>query len=137
AKLRVLLIEGRSDWRNLKEAEPIQGHHVLTLPFAERRRGVEMKLIMDNGANPERKPDVALIGLVAKAYRWFDLLATGEVAMMEALAARENADMNEISRVLPLAFLAPDVVETIVAGKQPVDLTLMKLKRLSVLPYLW
>ena len=96
-----------------------------------------MKLVMDNGADPERKPDMALIGLIAKAHRWFDLLATGEVAMMEALAARENADMNEISRVLPLAFLAPDVVEMIVAGRQPVDLTLMKLKRLSHLPLHW
>ena len=82
-----------------------------------------MKLVMENGTEPERKADMALIGLIAKAYRWFDLLATGEVVMMEVLAARENADMNEISRVLPLAFLAPDVVETIVAGKQPVDLT--------------
>lgn len=38
-----------------------------------------------------------------------DMLATGEVAMMDALAARENTEMNEISRILPLAFLAPDM----------------------------
>jgi hypothetical protein len=37
------------------------------------------------------------------------MLATGEVAMMDALAARENTEMNEISRILPLAFLAPDM----------------------------
>ena len=57
--------------------------------------------------------------------------------MMEALAARENTEMNEISRILPLAFLAPDIVEIIAAGKQRVHLTLIKLKRLSLLPLAW
>ena len=62
---------------------------------------------------------------------------TGEVAMMEALAARENTETNEISRILPLAFLAPDIVEIIAAGKHRVHLTLIKLKRLSLLPLAW
>ena len=65
------------------------------------------------------------------------MLATGEVDTMEKLAVRENGDVNEISRVLQLAFLAPEIVEIIVQGKQPVELTLMKLKRISHLPLDW
>jgi site-specific DNA recombinase len=136
-RLRGLLFEGRSNSRELKQAEFSTPLHVLDVAFALRRRGVEAKLVMDNGAQPDRKPDMPLVGLIAKAHRWFDRLAAGEVGSMEELAACENADPADISRILPLAFLAPDLVEMIVTGKQPVDFTLMKLKRISQLPIRW
>ena len=41
-----------------------------------------------------------------------------------------------IARVLPLAFLAPDLVEMILAGQQPATLTLSKLLD-ARLPYAW
>ena len=45
--------------------------------------------------------------------------------------------MARISRVLPLAFLAPDIIEAIVHGRQPVCLTARYLKRLKPLPTSW
>ena len=39
--------------------------------------------------------------------------------------------------MLPLAFLAPDIVEAIVQGRQPVALTARYLKRLKPLPASW
>lgn len=46
-------------------------------------------------------------------------------------------DRIEISRFLPLALFAPDIVEAILAGTQPVDLTIKKLRRIPALPYAW
>jgi len=42
-----------------------------------------------------------------------------------------------MSRFLPLAFLAPDIVEAILAGKHPIELTAEKLKRIGMLPFAW
>jgi hypothetical protein len=49
---------------------------------------------------------------------------------------REGADVADVSRSLQLAFLAPDLVETILDGTQPVALTSEQLKRAG-LPLLW
>jgi hypothetical protein len=38
---------------------------------------------------------------------------------------------------LPLAFLSPKIVSTIITGNQPVELTAHRLSRLSDLPLAW
>jgi site-specific DNA recombinase len=37
----------------------------------------------------------------------------------------------------PLAFLAPEIVEAILEGRQPITLTLRELKRFGTLPNRW
>jgi hypothetical protein len=59
------------------------------------------------------------------------------VRSIKQLAARHQVDKGDVSRILPLAFLAPDIVEAILNGRQPVDLTAYRLKRLCDLPHLW
>ena len=110
---------------------------VIHLPLRLKRRGVEAKMVVGGDAEPVSKPDAALIALIAKAHRWCDRMTDGSTASITELAVRENEDRNEISRHLPLAFLAPDIVERILKGLQPVDLTVEKLRRLGSLPYRW
>ena len=55
---------------------------------------------------------------------------------MLELAARHNVDRSHISRILPLAFLAPDIVNAIIEGRTDPDLTLSRIKRLK-LPASW
>ena len=50
---------------------------------------------------------------------------------------QQNVPASEISRLLPLAFLAPDIVEAIMAGRQPPELTARHLKRFDNLPLDW
>jgi site-specific DNA recombinase len=49
----------------------------------------------------------------------------------------EGLDPAEISRLLPLACLSPDIVEAILGGHQPANLTVERLKRLPDLPVEW
>ena len=64
-------------------------------------------------------------------------LQSGAAATVAEIAMAEVLDDGEISRVLPLAFLAPDIVQTILEGRQPLNLTARDLKRLKPLPTSW
>ncbi len=48
-----------------------------------------------------------------------------------------KAPANEISRVLPIAFLAHDITKAILLGTHPVGLNAERLKRMSKLPACW
>ncbi len=109
----------------------------IELPVTFKRRGVEMKLIINGQSDKPSKPDPALINVVTSAQRWFAQLKSGEVRSIKDLAARHSVDKGDVSRILPLAFLAPDIVEAILDGKHPVDLTAYRLKRIRSLPYDW
>ncbi len=81
--------------------------------------------------------DDNLIALVARTRQWFDRIAKGEVTSVREIARQEDIDEGDVSRFLPLAFLAPDTVQAILAGKQPPELTAERLKRLRFLPHGW
>ncbi len=95
------------------------------------------KLVIRSSADDAKSPDLNLIGLIARAHRWLDDLATGKMLSVREIARRDTLDEGDVSGFLPLAFLAPDIVEAILAGKQPVELTAEKLKRFGSLPYAW
>jgi hypothetical protein len=65
----------------------------------------------------KRRNKRALLRAVARAYCWFDDLVRGR-SMVE-IARRNRVGKQYVSRLVRLAFLAPEVVELIVAGRQP------------------
>lgn len=109
----------------------------LNIPTQLRRRGVETKLIIESKNRGRREPDSSLITAVAQAHTWWDDLTTGKILSIKDLVARDKIDSGDLSRTLALAFLAPDIVEAILDGRQPVTLTTTRLKRIGVLPLDW
>jgi len=107
------------------------------IPMHMKRRGVEARIIVESGAGVPVKADPILLKEVARARRCFDALVSGAVRSVDALAAIEGVSDRYISSLLPLAFLAPDIVEAIVGGTQPVDLTAKMLIRRIDLPTAW
>jgi site-specific DNA recombinase len=104
------------------------------IPVQVRRRGVEAKLIIASSQGRATLPDERLIAVIADAHRWIEELARGTARSVRDLARRHGRDAGEVSRTLPLAFLAPDVIEAIVGGRQPIELTPRRLKRSTVPP---
>lgn len=110
---------------------------VIQREVALRRRGVERRIVLVDGMQTNRQSDPSLCKLIALARNWFNELSSGEMESVDAIAARENRDGSDISRVLQLAFLAPDIVEAILAGRQPIHLNSRALTRLGTLPSDW
>jgi hypothetical protein len=81
-------------------------------------------------------PDPKLVALLADAHSWIDELTKGRVTSIRELARRRGRDKGEVSRTLPLAFLDPDIIEAVLDGRHPVELTPYRLKRLT-LPSGW
>tara|TARA_R110002167_G_scaffold201021_2_gene404452 strand:- start:310 stop:570 length:261 start_codon:yes stop_codon:yes gene_type:complete len=75
--------------------------------------------------------------LIATARNWFDQLASGDAGSVKEIAEREKVFDTEITRILPLAFLAPSIIENILNGRQPETLTVKSLKRINPLPTDW
>ena len=109
---------------------------ILDTPMSIRRRGVESKFIL-SGSTPEPAHDDGLIKLIADSHKWFAHITAGDAATVREVANLAAVDLGDVSRFLPLAFLAPDIVEAILNGRQPVELTAERLKRLKSLPKTW
>lgn len=108
----------------------------LKIAIKLQRKGVEAKLVIA-GQTKYRQPDAELCRLIAKGRYWFDLLASGKVKSVKEIAIKEEIFDTEVTRVLPLAFLAPEIVKDILEGRQPESLTVKGLARLNPLPTDW
>jgi hypothetical protein len=109
----------------------------LDLPVTLKRRGVEMKLVITDERERTPTPDPKLILAIAQGRHWFTEIKHGNVRSVRALAKTHSVDQGDVSRILPFALLAPNIVEAILAGRQPVELTVSRLKRIGDLPVSW
>ncbi|HEU5048588.1 MAG TPA: recombinase family protein [Rickettsiales bacterium] len=109
---------------------------IRSVPMQMKRRGHEMRLVI--GAEQfATNHDPILIKTIAQAYSWFNQLISGEATSIAAIAKEKNVSEGYIGNILPLAFLAPDIVEIIIAGKQPTDLSADALVKTIKLPVAW
>jgi site-specific DNA recombinase len=108
---------------------------VRDIPMRMKRRGIEMRLII-NGTGPVRV-DKTLLKTLVRAHKWFNDLATGRMKNMAEIASKEGVDKSYVSRVVNLAFLAPNIIESIIEGHQPADFNVEKLTKRTDLPLEW
>ncbi|MCB1464449.1 MAG: recombinase family protein [Nitratireductor sp.] len=107
------------------------------LPIQLRRRGVEARLVLTDAQHPATNADSNLIRLLGQAHFLANQLTSGKSQSITELAKSTGSDAGEISRILPLAFLAPDIVRGILDGNQPIEMTAKRLSRLDHLPITW
>jgi site-specific DNA recombinase len=110
---------------------------VRSFPMQLKRRGVELRLIVGDHNRSAATVDLPLLKAIARAHRWFDEISTGKASSLAEIAAREGLAVRYVGRVIRLAFLAPDIVESVVEGRQPPSLTAEALTRHIELPLEW
>ncbi|MBZ9939211.1 hypothetical protein LB518_23140 [Mesorhizobium sp. BR1-1-16] len=108
----------------------------LTVPIVCKRAGHELRLIVP-GRTAAAVPDQSLARILARASRLFDRLNSDPELTAAELARNEGLNKSYVSRLVRLAFLAPDIVTAILDGRQPITLTANKLMADTRLPIDW
>jgi len=104
-------------------------------PMRIQRRSNEIRLVLD-GNNANAEIDTVLARSVAQAHVWAEELFSGKVSSLSQLAKRDNVSEGYLKKIMPLAFLTPDIVTSIMAGNQPAELSKQKMVG-SELPLTW
>ena len=101
------------------------------VPMTFRKRGGRKQVIAPDGhpswAPPRARIDNTMIKALARAFRWRRLLEAGRFGTIKEIAAAEKINESYVSRVLRLTLLAPEIVEMILNGRQPTEMTLLML----------
>src|ERR1700726_488633 len=111
---------------------------LLSIPVRLRRAGREIRMVID-GTDPfaTAKPNARLVKLLLRARRFNAALTQGEGIAFAALAQREGVSRSYFTRLVRLSYLAPDITQAILDGRQPRELTPEKLLEHSRLPLAW
>jgi hypothetical protein len=117
------------------------GGRILTVrvPMTFTTRGGRKLVIAPDGmpswAKPRARVDNTMIKALGRAFRWRKLLEASVYVTVEEIAQAEKINTSYVSRILRLTLLAPEIVEAILDGRQPAEITLAGLMR--PFPVVW
>lgn len=107
------------------------------IPLRMQKRGVEMKMVITSPDTSATNINHSLIKYTARGYKWFEELSSGKVKSISQIAVREKIDKGYVSHIINLAFLSPQITESIVSGLQPISLTAETLIKQLDMPPNW
>ena len=93
-------------------------------------------LVIDSVQRQAPNINPFLVKVIAKSYYWNKLLDEGKAKSSKDIQILEGlTDSSYIRDVLRLRFLSPRIVEAILEGRQPADLTIQKLLKVKTLDW--
>jgi DNA invertase Pin-like site-specific DNA recombinase len=112
---------------------------IIHIPMQLKRRGGRKEIIVPDHTAPSVElvapPQEPLVLALAQARHWQDMLDGGKFDTVEALAKRMKVSTTYAARILRLNYLAPDIVQAILDGREPSGLSLIQLAQ--PFPMLW
>jgi DNA invertase Pin-like site-specific DNA recombinase len=100
----------------------------LIMPAQLKRTGKELKFVIP-GAPSANEPDASLVRLLVRAKAIQTEMEAAASATIEEISKRQGVTPSYAARLVRLNYLAPDIVEAILAGAHPADLTANKLMK--------
>jgi hypothetical protein len=76
---------------------------------------------------PVGHPKLSLIKALARAHGWYENVVQGQALDMRSLARQAGLTERYVGKVFGCTFLAPDIIASILEGRQPHDLNFEKL----------
>ncbi|MFT0532407.1 hypothetical protein ACMHYJ_06170 [Castellaniella hirudinis] len=106
-------------------------HRVTAVPLAIRRRQNRKVLTPPSGSSSALAAgglDAPMIKTLGKAFYWLRQLESGKYHTIAELARSQGLEPGWVAEVLRLTLLAPDIIESILAGQQARHLNLQSLR---------
>ena len=101
------------------------------VPLVIKKRGGRKIVVAPDGSVLPGAPrqtrttaDPVLLKALARAFRWRRMLEDGRYGSVSDIARAEKIDRTYAGDILRLTLLAPTIVEAIVEGRQPAEMTL-------------
>jgi hypothetical protein len=109
----------------------------LTIEAKLKRSGGEVHLVIPPNSSEvsSHQLNPSLMKAVARARGWYERVLEGKSSDQRSLTLHAGMTERYIGKVFGCAFLAPDIVEAILEGRQPRDLTFKNL--CSNIPLSW
>jgi site-specific DNA recombinase len=111
---------------------PVDTNNLINLSIEAKRKrfGGEVHLVVPPGSSASvGQPKLSLVKAIARAYGWYEKVVQGDLVDIRSLARQAGLTERYVGKVFGCAFLAPDIVESILQGRQPRDLNFEKLCR--------
>ena len=106
---------------------PIPDTMTIQVPFRIIKRGGRKEMVLPEGAAQPRRTDSTLVKALARAFRWKRMLESGEFASISELAEKEGIAFTYMARLMRLSLLSPELVDAVIDGHQPANITLANL----------
>ena len=136
-RLRMVRIDIGGDARNYTTGQ----QRVTVVPLTIRRKQNRKVMIPPTGDDSVLGTgghDLPMIRMLGKAFYWQRLLDEGRYPTANDLARSLKLEPGWVAEVLRLTTLAPDIIESVLDGRQPRDLNLHTLRgRRDQLPRDW
>jgi DNA invertase Pin-like site-specific DNA recombinase len=110
-------------------AESVEATIDLVQPMRLHRTAHEIRLVIptETASDEAGQRNESLIRFLTRGRRWYRQITSGEVSSIQAIAKAENVTERYVARVLRGSLLAPDLMQRILDGRQPVGLTVRQL----------
>ncbi len=110
------------------------GNLLVTVPLSLRCSGNGKQILLPDGVDESGSREAFLMA-VARGRRWQRLVDEGKVSDIRELAQAIGRDNSYVSRIMRLASLAPQIIESVINGSLPPTLSATRARK--AIPVLW
>lgn len=109
----------------------------VVIPLTIRKKNGRPKILppADHGPAETRAQDAHVLRAIARAWNWRRRIERGEASTIADIAKADNVSDRFVSRMMRLAYLAPDVLEKLLIHRIPPALSLNDLIAAADLPW--
>jgi site-specific DNA recombinase len=139
-RVKVTLYDGAiAELVGLPPDPDIKEPSLIMIDAVRVRHGHQLRLVVPGSVQSQQKPvhrDDKLVALIAEAQQARDLVLANPERSIASLAREHGRCRTRLGKLVALSCLAPDIVTSIVEGRQPEHLTAARLSGMQ-LPLAW